>query len=206
VQSIPVKSTPPTTPTPSRSSSFTSAIPSPSTPIPPSAPSSSSATSTPTEKPKKVTEVTVEVLQQDLNVLAVTLGQLQEDKWHLEEQIRLLKETIEVQKEDLERKETIIQHHLVSTTRPEGRATPAMELDKAERAKKNSVMGSLFKGRQSPLEAEMAQKMEAVLEDTLLKNIQLQTDIEVLGNEVSKLLAENRGYKQQVEELKRKLS
>lgn len=35
--------------------------------------------------------------------------------------------------------------------------------------------------------AEIVAKLEDVLEDTLLKNIQLKTDLEVLGNEVEEL-------------------
>jgi hypothetical protein len=84
-----------------------------------------------------------------------------------------LRETIELLKQDLEKKEAIIQHHVVNLV--EGRSTPAMDFDKQERAKKpGSVMSQLCRGRSNPLEAEMTQKMEAVLEDTLLKNIQLQ--------------------------------
>jgi len=43
--------------------------------------------------------------------------------------------------------------------------------------------------------------MEAVLEDTLLKNIQLQNDIETLGDEITKLSEENKVLKKQKQEI-----
>jgi hypothetical protein len=85
------------------------------------------------------------------------------------------------------------------------------------------IMGSLFRSsdnnRQQNLAQEMTQTMSSLLEDTLLKNIQLkvlspslplfllsilihfhsqsQTDIETLGNEVDRLEDENKKLKQQ---------
>jgi len=65
-------------------------------------------------------------------------------------------------------------------------------LKKLERRKSG---WSLFSNKKE-LEAEMTQKMEAVLQETLLKNIQLQHDINTLGTEVQKLQDELKVYHQ----------
>lgn len=44
----------------------------------------------------------MEVLQNDINQLAATVGQMQKEKWDLEEKIRKLEDTVLVQSEDIQ--------------------------------------------------------------------------------------------------------
>ncbi|ELR18983.1 uncharacterized protein ACA1_234210 [Acanthamoeba castellanii str. Neff] len=60
-------------------------------------------------------------------------------------------------------------------------------------------MSSLFRSsssREKTLAEEMTTTMSTLLEDTILKNIQLKTDIETLGDEIARLSAENRNLLQ----------
>jgi len=113
----------------------------------------------------------------------------------LEQQMAALQQEKEQLAAKLHEKSEIIQRYLFTLKR-EGRATPLMEKDKAMRASKGEgIMSSLFRAssgnRERSLAEEMTTTMSTLLEDTLLKNIQLKTDIETLGNEVARLTAEN---------------
>eukprot|EP01119_Soliformovum_irregulare_P017908 TRINITY_DN5395_c0_g1_i1.p1 TRINITY_DN5395_c0_g1~~TRINITY_DN5395_c0_g1_i1.p1 ORF type:complete len:130 (-),score=65.14 TRINITY_DN5395_c0_g1_i1:48-437(-) len=128
------------------------------------------------------------------------MGELQADKWHLEENNRHLEETIALMKSDAEKKEAIIRQHVLESAHRESRSTPQMDQTKADiKNKKNSgLLGGLFKDKQ--LQSEMHMRMEKVLEDTILKNMQLQNDMGILGIEVEKLLEENKVLKKQLSE------
>ena len=60
-------------------------------------------------------------------------------------------------------------------------------------------MGRLFSGGNvdTDVEAQAAvtAKISAVLEDTILRNVQLQSDMEIMGTEISKLDQENALYR-----------
>jgi len=65
----------------------------------------------------------------------------------------------------------------------------------------NSLMGSLFSPtKKDSLVEEVNAKMSSVLEDTLIKNMQLQEDLKVMGAEVDRLLRENEALKRQLQE------
>jgi len=68
-----------------------------------------------------------------------------------------------------------------------------MDAIKLEKKRQNSGF-NLF-GSSKDLNHEVTQRMEAVLEDTLLKNIQLQNDLKIMGDEVTKLMEENKSLK-----------
>jgi hypothetical protein len=132
-------------------------------------------------------------LQEENNNLLLRLGQLQHLRVELEDKVHKLEQQLSNTTTKLQEKSAVIQKHLLSL-RHEGRASPAMERDKAARASKvtqpatnpfhlivcllqDSVMGSLFRAsptRPSNLDQEIASTMSNVLEDTLLKNIQLK--------------------------------
>jgi hypothetical protein len=118
-------------------------------------------------------DISVQTLQQEINALVSTIGELQADKWKVEEKLNLLQETVQILKTDNEKKESIIKNYVVNT-KVQGRTTPEMEAIKMERANKPGIMGSLFRGSQGNMPNDVMQKMTSVLEDTLLKNIQLQ--------------------------------
>jgi hypothetical protein len=114
-----------------------------------------------------------EDLQGEINTLVSIVGDLQSEKWKLEERVGNLEEHTQLLAQELEKKDTILKNHVLST-KVEGRATMEMDVHKQERSKKGGVMGSLFRGKGSELASEVTQKMETVLSETLLKNIQLQ--------------------------------
>lgn len=93
-----------------------------------------------------------------------------------------------------------------------GRLAPETELNKMKMAKKSGTfMGSLFGGSSSStssiasgpgvpignekMTSEMILQMQSIMEETMLKNIQLQSDIKTLGSEIDKLSKENSGLK-----------
>src|SRR4051812_9243017 len=94
-----------------------------------------------------------------------------------------MKAEMERIQEDLKQKDLIIKGHIL-TSRVEGRSTPEMDQFR-EKIKKGS---SSWLGRPKSADlVELNSKMEVILQDTLLKNIQLQTDLETLGKEISRL-------------------
>ncbi|KAH3742871.1 hypothetical protein Pelo_15731 [Pelomyxa schiedti] len=141
-------------------------------------------------------------LQAELEVLATRIGIMQEEKTEMEIKVKLKDLEIGNLKEQLATwKDDFIQTY-VSTHKVGERSTAAMDLDKLHRAKKAGFMGMLFQGKLPPighaaqLSEEMVTKMQAVLEETILRNFQLQRDLVTLGNQVSTLMEENIELKQ----------
>eukprot|EP01114_Cavostelium_apophysatum_P004408 TRINITY_DN1463_c0_g1_i1.p1 TRINITY_DN1463_c0_g1~~TRINITY_DN1463_c0_g1_i1.p1 ORF type:complete len:865 (+),score=364.11 TRINITY_DN1463_c0_g1_i1:162-2756(+) len=130
-------------------------------------------------------DINVELLQKELNQLATVVGSLQSEKWNLEENVRSLESALVAMQEEVQKKEQIIKGYALELK--VGRATPAMEMNKLEKTRKGGGLSKVFGGSRTDLTVEMAQKMEAVLEDTLLKNIQLQNDLKTMGDEVTRL-------------------
>ena len=55
-------------------------------------------------------------------------------------------------------------------------------------------MGRFFGGKEigaETVQSEINSKLTAVMEETILKNLQLQNDIKILGDEISRLADEN---------------
>lgn len=138
-----------------------------------------------------------EVLQKENNILLQRVAELQTWKWRLEEKVRLLTEQNYRIGDELEKKAKIIQHFTLQNVKLGlGRSTPEFDIAKSELArkgeKKGSFMGSLFGKQksvpQSKVSVDAFNKMQQVMEEALLHNIQLQNDIRTLGNEIARLL------------------
>ena len=73
----------------------------------------------------------------------------------------------------------------MESVKPDARATPQMEADKLDKMERRKSGWSLFSPKKE-LEAEMTQKMESVVQDTLLKNMQLHvmSNLRVWSNQV----------------------
>jgi len=99
--------------------------------------------------------------------------------------MRFLEESVKSLNEELNKKETIIRQGLMNL-KTSGRTTQDMDFAKAKNA---STFGSLFKSGPSITE-EVYSKMESVLQETILKNIQLQNDIKTLGDEIEQLTSQ----------------
>lgn len=94
--------------------------------------------------------------------------------------------------EELKRKTKIIQSYILREEA--GTLSPAvMDAVKVRRSKQRGVMASVFSSKQADgaltleLSLEISSKMQAVLEDTLLKNMTLKENIETLANEIDRL-------------------
>ncbi|XP_071947182.1 coiled-coil domain-containing protein 186-like [Antedon mediterranea] len=94
--------------------------------------------------------------------------------------------------EELQRKSKIIQMYVLREE--SGALAPvSSDINKAKMSKQGGIMASLYKSQQSDpsmnldLSLEINRKLQAVLEDTLLKNITLKESIETLGNEIARI-------------------
>jgi len=93
----------------------------------------------------------------------------------------------------------------VKELKVKGRGTMEMDHHKAQKPQQNSglgLVGSIFGVSGTSIEVD--QKMNSILEETLLQNIQLQGDVRLMGEEVSKLSEENKSLKTQIETFKSK--
>ncbi|XP_071828634.1 coiled-coil domain-containing protein 186-like isoform X3 [Apostichopus japonicus] len=72
-------------------------------------------------------------------------------------------------------------------------STAASDIHKAQMSKQSGIMASLYRSQASDpkmtldLSLEINQKLQAVLEDTLLKNMTLKENIDTLGREIARL-------------------
>eukprot|EP01117_Protostelium_nocturnum_P004523 TRINITY_DN1632_c0_g1_i8.p1 TRINITY_DN1632_c0_g1~~TRINITY_DN1632_c0_g1_i8.p1 ORF type:complete len:940 (+),score=473.42 TRINITY_DN1632_c0_g1_i8:2953-5772(+) len=157
----------------------------------------------PESKPSNPTQtalgVTVDVLQDDINSLAMEKGKLIIEKISLEEQLRVSQDELEKLKAESAGKEILIREYVLKS-KIDGRAEE-VEVNKSE---KKGFWG--FGGaREKDLDQERVVRMEAVLQDTMLRNIQLQNDVTTLGNEIARLTEEMKKTKNKTEEPERKI-
>lgn len=79
-----------------------------------------------------------------------------------------------------------------------------MDRSKADMMRMGGIMASVYGSEQKDetmtleLSLEITRKLQAVLEDTLLKNITLKENLNILGQEIDRLNAENKSLKTQV--------
>jgi len=147
------------------------------------------------EPPLPNEEVPAEVFQKDIEALVLQVSELQNEKWKLEECVQDLESENERLRTQIDRKELMLRSSLVNA-RMEGRSSAEMDI---HRLRRQSSSSSWFKSsRSKELELEMQKEMEVLLEDTMLRNIQLQNDLKVLGDEMAQLLEENKQLKQQL--------
>lgn len=129
------------------------------------------------------------------NVLLVQrLGELQSINWELEQKLRYMDQNMKILLEDNEKKKELILYYVQREKM--GRIEPEHEHDQMERSKKGGFMAGWFGGKgssgDSHIQAEAAQRMHSVMQETLLKNMQLQKDLKTLGAEITRLLEENK--------------
>ncbi|XP_037069182.1 coiled-coil domain-containing protein 186-like [Pollicipes pollicipes] len=104
--------------------------------------------------------------------------------------------------EDVRQKSRLLQHYVL---REEAGALASQHMDqaKSELMRKGGIMASVY-GSQArdqamtlDLSLEINKKLQSVLEDTLLKNMTLKDNMNVLGQEIASLTEENRRLKSQ---------
>ncbi|KAJ1374308.1 hypothetical protein KIN20_036974 [Parelaphostrongylus tenuis] len=114
------------------------------------------------------------------------------------DKIEFLEEHVRCCLEELQKKTRIIQHYALreeaSLLLPSNGSLEQVPLSK--KGTSYSLMGSIFAGgsdkKSLQLATEVNSRLQAVLEDALMKNITLKGSVDSLSNEVSRLSRENR--------------
>ncbi|XP_033757517.1 coiled-coil domain-containing protein 186-like isoform X2 [Pecten maximus] len=141
--------------------------------------------------------VITEQVEPDRQLLIERIVKLQRSHARKNEKIEFMDDHISQLIDEIHRKNKIIQSYALREE--SGTLTPeAVDVHKAKISKKHSIMGSLYSSHQNDgtmtldLSLEINKKLQAVLEDTLLKNITLKESLDTLGEEISRLSQENR--------------
>ncbi|XP_065883661.1 coiled-coil domain-containing protein 186-like isoform X2 [Dysidea avara] len=132
----------------------------------------------------------VQSMGPDKALLVDKLVKSRKDIAKRDEKVEFLEEHIRQLTEELQKKSKIIKSYLI---REESGilTTPRMDEDKVSRSRKGGIMASVFRSRAHSgdmsleLSLEINQKLQAVLEDTILKNITLKDNIKTLGNQIA---------------------
>lgn len=131
-------------------------------------------------------------VEPDRQILIDKIVKIQRSNARKAEKIEFLEEHVRQLVTELQKKTRIIQNYI---TREQSGALSSemMDNNKAALAKHGGIMASVYnskavdEGMTLELSLEINQKLQAVLEDTLLKNITLKENMETLGNEIARL-------------------
>ncbi|XP_064630212.1 coiled-coil domain-containing protein 186-like isoform X2 [Lineus longissimus] len=140
---------------------------------------------------------TVRHIEPDKQMLIERIVKVQRNLARKSEKIEFVEDHNQQLLEDIKKKAKIIQHYIL---REEAGALAPDSMDeiKAQLSKKGGIMASVYNSHPVDgsmtldLSLEINRKFQAVLEDTLLKNITLKENIETLGAEIARLSQENR--------------
>lgn len=129
----------------------------------------------------------------DKQVLIERLVKLQKENAKKAEKLDFMEEHSQVLTSELQKKTRLIQSFVMKM--PAGAlSSESMDQNKADLAKKTGIMASMYGSKtdetmSAELSMEINRKLQAVLEDTLLKNITLKENIDTLGAEIARLSA-----------------
>ncbi|XP_011159280.1 coiled-coil domain-containing protein 186 isoform X2 [Solenopsis invicta] len=134
----------------------------------------------------------INCIELNKQVLMDRIIKLQDINVKRAEKLDFLKEHTQTLVEDIQKKEKIIQYYILHQNFG---ALTCNERDryKAELGRRGGIMASVYNHRVSDenmtleLSLEINQKLQAVLEDALLKNIILKDNIDTLGKEIANL-------------------
>ncbi|XP_048406949.1 coiled-coil domain-containing protein 186 isoform X2 [Stegostoma tigrinum] len=129
----------------------------------------------------------------DKTVLIERIVRLQKAHARKNEKIEFMEDHIKQLVEEIRKKTRIIQTYVL---REESGAlsSEASDFNKAQLSRRGGIMASLYKshpadsGLTMELSLEINRKLQAVLEDTLLKNITLKENLQTLGTEIERLI------------------
>ncbi|XP_065207039.1 coiled-coil domain-containing protein 186 isoform X2 [Planococcus citri] len=142
-------------------------------------------------------EQQVTKIEPDRQTLIERIVKLQKVNAKHVEKIEFLEEHIAQLLTEVKKKSRVLQHYIVRE-QSGALSSDMMDQNKAEMTKYGGIMASIYTNKSDdgkiPLElsVEINQKLQAVLEDTLLKNITLKENIETLGKEIDRLNALNK--------------
>uniref|UniRef100_A0A3Q1I2Z4 Si:ch211-225b10.4 n=1 Tax=Acanthochromis polyacanthus TaxID=80966 RepID=A0A3Q1I2Z4_9TELE len=133
----------------------------------------------------------------DKAVLVERIVRLQKALARKQEKIEFMEDHIKQLVEEIRRKTKIIQSYVL---REESGAlsSEASDINKAHLSRRGGIMASLYtshpadSGLTLDLSLEINRKLQAVLEDTLLKNITLKENLQTLGAEIERLIKRQR--------------
>ncbi|KAL7856940.1 hypothetical protein SRHO_G00158390 [Serrasalmus rhombeus] len=139
----------------------------------------------------------------DKAVLVERIVRLQKAHARKNEKIEFLEDHIKQLVEEIRKKTKIIQSYVL---REESGAlsSEASDFNKAHLSKRGGIMASLYtshpadSGLTLDLSLEINRKLQAVLEDTLLKNITLKENLQTLGSEIERLIKQQRPHEHTV--------
>ncbi|XP_023805165.1 coiled-coil domain-containing protein 186 [Oryzias latipes] len=134
----------------------------------------------------------------DKTVLVDRIVRLQKALARKQEKIEFMEDHIRQLVEEIRKKTKIIQSYVL---REESGAlsSEASDINKAHLSRRGGIMASLYtshpadSGLTLDLSLEINRKLQAVLEDTLLKNITLKENLQTLGTEIERLTKQQRG-------------
>ncbi|XP_056222249.1 coiled-coil domain-containing protein 186 isoform X1 [Seriola aureovittata] len=133
----------------------------------------------------------------DKAVLVERIVRLQKALARKQEKIEFMEDHIKQLVEEIRKKTKIIQSYVL---REETGAlsSEASDINKAHLSRRGGIMASLYtshpadSGLTLDLSLEINRKLQAVLEDTLLKNITLKENLQTLGAEIERLIKQQR--------------
>ncbi|XP_072312036.1 coiled-coil domain-containing protein 186 isoform X2 [Eucyclogobius newberryi] len=133
----------------------------------------------------------------DKAVLVERIVRLQKALARKQEKIEFMEDHIKQLVEEIRKKTKIIQSYVL---REETGAlsSEASDINKANLSRRGGIMASLYTshpadhGLTLDLSLEINRKLQAVLEDTLLKNITLKENLQTLGGEIERLIKQRR--------------
>ncbi|KAM4526578.1 coiled-coil domain-containing protein 186 isoform 1-T1 [Fundulus diaphanus] len=133
----------------------------------------------------------------DKAVLVDRIVRLQKALARKQEKIEFMEDHINQLVEEIRKKTKIIQSYVL---REESGAlsSEASDINKAHLSRRGGIMASLYtshpadSGLTLDLSLEINRKLQAVLEDTLLKNITLKENLQTLGSEIEKLIKQQK--------------
>ncbi|CAN9509250.1 unnamed protein product [Ophioblennius macclurei] len=136
----------------------------------------------------------------DKAVLVERIVRLQKALARKQEKIEFMEDHIKQLVEEIRKKTKIIQSYVL---REESGAlsSEASDINKVHLSRRGGIMASLYtshpadSGLTLDLSLEINRKLQAVLEDTLLKNITLKENLQTLGAEIEKLIKQQRDPK-----------
>ncbi|KAK7488264.1 hypothetical protein BaRGS_00020423, partial [Batillaria attramentaria] len=150
--------------------------------------------------------VITEQVEVDKQVLIERIVRLQRSLARKNEKLEFLEEHIQQLVAEIKKKNKIIQGYIM---REEAGTLVSDDMDanKALLARKGGIMASVYSMHQQDgamtldLSLEINRKLQAVLEDTLLKNMTLKENLDTLGAEIARLSQENRRLQLHLQQL-----
>merc|ERR1712141_309112 len=128
----------------------------------------------------------------DSQVLVEKIVRLQKELAKRQEKLDFMEEHVSTMVEEMKKKNKLLQNLMLKQDAG-ALASSDMDTDKRRTSEHSGIMSSLYSSKPNDsgmtleLSLEINQKLQTVLEDTLLKNITLKENINTLGQEISKI-------------------